>query len=142
MQDSDINHLKSQAEHIYQEWDNALSQNDIKGLLSLYKKDAVIESPLILHLMESGNGICRGHEEIRQLLEKVAQRKPPLRKHYRKGFFTDGKTLMWEYPRATPTGNQMDFVEVMEIKDGLISHHRVYWGWLGFKVMEEDAYRQ
>ena len=29
---------------------------------------------------------------------------------------------MWEYPRATPDGEQMDFVEVMEIDDdGLIA---------------------
>lgn len=31
----------------------------------------------------------------------------------------------------SPDGEQMDIVEVMEIADGLIAHHRVYWGWLG-----------
>jgi hypothetical protein len=35
---------------------------------------------------------------------------------------------MWEYPRDTPDGEQMAFVEVMELKGGLIQHHRVYWG--------------
>jgi hypothetical protein len=55
--------------------------------------------------------------------------RPPARQRYREGFFTDGRKLMWEYPRATPDGEQMDFVEVMEINDdGLIARHCVYWG--------------
>jgi hypothetical protein len=36
----------------------------------------------------------------------------------------------------------MDFVEVMEIEDGLIRHHRVYWGWFGVRVMERDEYHR
>jgi hypothetical protein len=34
--------------------------------------------------------------------------------------------MIWEYPRETPDGDQMDFIEVMEFKDGLIQRHRVY----------------
>jgi hypothetical protein len=30
---------------------------------------------------------------------------------------------MWEYPRQALDGGQMDFVEVMELKDGLIHRH-------------------
>jgi hypothetical protein len=33
-------------------------------------------------------------------------------------------------------------VEVMDVKDGLIQHHRVYWGWRSVKVLEDDAYRR
>jgi hypothetical protein len=29
----------------------------------------------------------------------------------------------------------MDLVEVMEIRDGLIQHHRVYWGWFGVNML-------
>lgn len=36
----------------------------------------------------------------------------------------------------------MDFVEVMEIENGLIQRHRVYWGWLGFGVLQKDEYRR
>jgi len=49
---------------------------------------------------------------------------------------------MWEYPRQTPDGEQMDFVEVMELHDGLIRRHRVYWGWRGVSVMEKDQYHR
>jgi hypothetical protein len=50
--------------------------------------------------------------------------------------------LIWEYPRAAPDGEQMDFVEVMEISGRLIRAHRVSWGWRGLKVLEEDRYRR
>jgi hypothetical protein len=61
----------------------------------------------------------------------------------RTGYFTDGERLIWEYPRATPKGEQMDFVEVMEINNaGLIQRHNVYWGWLGVRVLQRDEYRK
>jgi hypothetical protein len=58
------------------------------------------------------------------------------------GYLTDGTRLMWEYPRATPDGDQMDFVEVMEVKDGLIQHYRVYWGWFGFEILRKGQYQR
>jgi hypothetical protein len=48
--------------------------------------------------------------------------------------------LIWEYPRATPGEDQMDFVESMEIENGPIRRHCDYWGWFGVKVLEEDRY--
>ena len=48
--------------------------------------------------------------------------------------------MIWEYPRVTPDGPQMDLMEAMDITDGLIARHCVYWGWLGVKVLEEDGY--
>ena len=50
--------------------------------------------------------------------------------------------LVWEYPRATPNGEQIDLVEVMELENGLIHRHRVYWGWYGVKTIEEDRYHR
>jgi hypothetical protein len=35
----------------------------------------------------------------------------------------DGHTLIWEYPRQTPGGDQVDLVEVMELDGARISHH-------------------
>ncbi len=132
--------LKKDAERIYHAWENALANNDVEGLLSLYAPDAILESPLVPHLLAKDSGTCCGQEELRLLIEKVASRKPSLRKYYKKNYFTDGKTLLFEYPRQTPEGEQMDFVEVMEIKNRLIQYHRVYWGWRGLKVIQEDKY--
>jgi hypothetical protein len=119
----------------------ALSENDPAALLALYAKDATVESPLVPYLMGTEKGICRGHEELRPLFEKVAKRKPKVRQYFRTGYLTDGKKLMWEYPQSGPEGEQMDFVEVMELNDeGLIQKHRVYWGWFGVGVLQKDEY--
>ena len=53
----------------------------------------------------------------------------PERRRFRTGYLTNGRSVTWEYPRESPAGEQMDIVEVMEIADGLIMRHRVYWGW-------------
>lgn len=127
---------------IYEAWDEALSRNDVEALLALYAPDATLESPLIPHLMGAERGICRGHAELRPLFETLARRKPAVRRYHRTAFLMDGKSkMMWEYPRATPDGDQMDFVEVMELRDGLIQNHRVYWGWFGLGVLQRDQYR-
>jgi hypothetical protein len=107
-------------ERIYHEWDERLAQNDAEGLVALYAADATFESPLVPHLMNIERGILRGHGELRAFFEKLAQRKPEVRRHYRAGYLTDGRMLMWEYPREAPAGEQMDFVEVMECLLGLV----------------------
>ena len=129
-------------ERIFHDWDAALAARSVEAALALYAPDATIESPLVPHLLGTDTGICRGHDELRRFIEVVFQRTPPVRRRYRTSYFTDGRRLMWEYPRATPDGDQMDFVEVMEIENGLIQHHRVYWGWLGVGVMRRDEYRR
>lgn len=127
-------------ERIYHDWDAALSRNDVSAILALYAPDAELESPLVSHLFERENGACRGREELKRFFGILATRKPKIRQFHRTGYFTDGRRVMWEYPRATPTGEQMDFVEVMEIENGLIQKHRVYWGWFGFNVLKKDQY--
>jgi ketosteroid isomerase-like protein len=131
------------AERIYHEWDKALADGDVDRLLGLYAPDAILESPVVPVVTDREVGVCRGHEELRPVLEQVRDRKPPLRTYYRTGYLTDGSRMMiFEYPRDAPNGEQMDFVEVMEISDGLIQRHRVYWGWRGMQVIRQDAYHR
>jgi ketosteroid isomerase-like protein len=129
------------AERIYRTWDDALSRKDLDASLALYAEDATLESPLIRHLQQSNRGVLEGKAALRSFIEMVFRTQPPQRKCYRQGFFTDGTRLIWEYPRVTPDGEQFDLVEVMELKDGLIQHHRVYWGWFGLKQLQEGAHR-
>jgi len=129
-------------DRIFREWDEALSRLDADKLISLYAPDATLESPLVCHLLKYERGICRGHDELRRLFVELAKTQPPVRKFYRTKYFTDGNKLFWEYPRATPDGDQMDFAEVMEIKDGLIQQHRVYWGWYGVGVLQRDEHHR
>jgi hypothetical protein len=87
-------------ERIYRLWDDALGKKDLEASLSLYADDASIESPLVQHLMNRKQGIVQGKDELRQFITKVFQTNPPQRKRFKQGFFTDGRVLTWEYPRA------------------------------------------
>jgi ketosteroid isomerase-like protein len=130
-------------ERMYFAWNDALSRNDAAALLALYAPDAVFESPLVPHLLGVDRGVLRGHQELRPLFDKLAERKPAVRQYYRNGYLTDGKRLIWEYPRDTGKGEQMDFVEAMELNDnGLIQRHCVYWGWFGVRVLQRDEYHR
>jgi ketosteroid isomerase-like protein len=53
-------------ERMYVEWDAALSSNDPERLLACYAANAVLESPLVPHLMGTDDGPCRGHEQLRE----------------------------------------------------------------------------
>jgi hypothetical protein len=65
------------------------------------------------------------------------------RELYRTGlFFSNGRHLTWEYPRRTPHGQQVDLFESMDIENGLIVYHRVYWGWQGLKTLMAVRDRQ
>ena len=86
--------------------------------------------------MRTERGLLRGHAELRAFFTQLAQSRPKGRGYYRKGYLTDGRLLFWEYPRETPDGEQADFAEAMEIEDGLILRHRVYWGWVSFRNLE------
>ena len=125
---------RNDIERIYRLWDEALGKKDLEASLSLYADDATIESPLVRHLMKGSDGIVQGKDNLRSFIAKVFQTNPPQRKRFKQGFFTDGRVLTWEYPRSAPEGEQMDLVEVMEIENGLIKRHRVYWGWYALKV--------
>ena len=126
---------RNDIERIYRLWDEALGRKDLEASLSLYADDATIESPLVRHLLNTPEGIVRGKENLRRFIARVFQTNPQQRKRFKQGFFTDGRVLTWEYPRDSPDGEQMDLIEVMEIENGLIKRHRVYWGWYALNVL-------
>jgi hypothetical protein len=40
-----------------------------------------------------------------------------------------------QVPRPSPQGEQVDITESMDIRNGKIAYHRVYFGWHGFKAL-------
>jgi steroid Delta-isomerase len=98
----------------------------------------LLETPAILAIYPHLNdGILRGRSEIETFFSKVlGVLSKEFSELYRSDqFLSTGKLLTWEYPRKTPTGEQVDLVESMDIEDGLIVYHRVYWGWKGFQAL-------
>jgi ketosteroid isomerase-like protein len=134
--------IREKVEDVARRWEKALSEHDAEALLALYAPDAVIETPLAPHILDTESGVVRGHDELRPFFHKVVGRTPALRHYHRENFFTDGHRAIWEYPRDAPDGEQMDFVEVMDIEDGLITKHHVYWGWRGVQIIHDDAYHR
>lgn len=123
---------------IHRDWHEHAKARDTEALLALYAPEATLESPLVAILLGQETGIVKGTEALRRFLSAGARSRPVdlVRWHRPNGFLTDGKRLLvWEYPRETPDGDQVEIVEVMEIADGLIQRHRIYWGWFGTKLL-------
>jgi steroid delta-isomerase len=128
----------AQIRHIYEQWHTSILNRDLDGLMALYAEDAILETPLIVvTLPDRGVGMLKGKPEIRSFFDAGLRKlRNDLGRWYRTGtFFANGRQLVWEYPRETPHGNQVDLIEVMDVNEGLIAHHRVYWGWVGFKSL-------
>jgi steroid Delta-isomerase len=124
--------------HIYERWHESVVSGDLEALMALYAADAVLETPLIAAtLPDKTDGVLKGKADIRSFFEAGFRKlRNSSVRWYRTGLFcANGRQLVWEYPRQTPNGDQVDLVEVMDIADGLIASHRVYWGWVGFKAL-------
>jgi hypothetical protein len=129
-----------QLEHVFTAWDAVLGAEDVDSAMARYRHDATLKSPLVCHLLGTDDGVVRGREQLRRFVYQVFEHQPAKRRRYRTGFLTDGARLVWEYPRQSPDGDQMDIVEVMEIRDGLIAHHRVYWVRVGVGMLMSGAH--
>ncbi len=133
-----------QAHFAFAEWHRRIGERDAAGLAAMYRDDATIESPLVTRVFdENTRGIVQGREQIDRFISKITASRPSddeLDSLYRTGeYMFDGTTLIWEYPRETPAGDQLDLVEIMELDGPLIAHHRIYWGWRGVEHVIANA---
>ena len=123
---------------IYTAWHAAVVARDAAAVAALYAEAAVFESPLAWASdPERRSGVLHGRAAIGAFFA-AGFRTPGngLGRWYRTGlFFSNGLQLVWEYPRETPEGDQVDLAEVMDVTDGAIVHHRVYWGWIGVRTL-------
>ncbi|WP_315360628.1 nuclear transport factor 2 family protein [Neisseria bacilliformis] len=132
-------------ERIYRDWHEHAKNRDTARLIALYADDATLESPLVPVILNRASGVLRGKAEILAFLEEGTRRRPNelVRWHREDGrFLASGDTLVWEYPRTTPAGEQIDILELMRLSDGLIAQHRIYWGWFGTQMLIANAAKQ
>ena len=129
------------AEYLYHAWHDAAKSRDTDALIALYHDDAELESPLVPIIMQRTNGTLRGKAEIRAFLAEGARRRPNewVRWYRDAHYYTGSDILIWEYPRQTPNGNQVDILELMQHRDGKIYRHRIYWGWFGTQMLIKSA---
>jgi hypothetical protein len=127
---------------IYEAWHEHTKARDAARLIDLYADDAWLETPLVTAILDhKKEGVLRGRAEIEAFFIEGLRRRPDeLLRWYRTGvFFANGKSLTGEYPRQTPSGPQIDLIEMMDIAGGKITHHRIYWGWFGFQLLLDHA---
>lgn len=131
---------REHAQYVHDEWDRRTRAHDIDGLLDLYLPDAVLESPLVPRIMDTADGVLAGHRQLREFFERGTRGRPnELVRFHRSGrFLFDDDRLVWEYPRQTPEGDQVDITEVMDLAGPRIRHHRIYWGWFGTPLLQPD----
>jgi ketosteroid isomerase-like protein len=128
-----------QVERIIHALETAASRNDVEGVVALFTPDATVESPAIPRLLKRKQGVCRGRDEIRELLRALARRGVPWGRH--EPPLIRGSTVAIEYMRASSDSEQFS-VDVIEIEDGLIHRLRAYLGWRAAAAFAgEDATR-
>jgi hypothetical protein len=126
---------------LYEAWARAFADRDLDAAVGLYSPDCTLESPLVNNLLGREEGVVSGREDLRRFFKIIFDSTPSLKKRHRTNFHTDGRVMTWEYPRITPWGEQPEMTEVMELKDGLIHCHRIYWGWKSTQLLQKDQYR-
>lgn len=128
---------RAHAQYVHDEWDRRTRARDIDGLLELYLPDTTLESPLVPRVMDTAGGVLTGHAQLREFLERGTRGRPnELVRFHRSGHFLfEHGRLVWEYPRQTPEGDQVDIIEVMDLAGPKIRHHRIYWGWFGTPLL-------
>ncbi|HEX7062281.1 MAG TPA: nuclear transport factor 2 family protein [Woeseiaceae bacterium] len=137
-----MSEFSSDGERIWRLWDRYARKFDVDGLLSLYAADATLETPVITAIFPTDTGVLRGHAALREFFEEGGRRRPNELVRWQREpgrFLYDGRRLVWEYPREAPGGDQIDITEVMDLADGLIRHHRIYWGWFGIRELIRSA---
>jgi steroid Delta-isomerase len=131
-----------QMKHVYATWHHAIVSRDLDKLMELYAAESVLDSSAVLVLEKDPSGIVRGRDRIRKHFASFFAMLGDSdgKDWYRvKEYYWDGKLLLWEYPSKGPNGDQLDVVESMDLEDGLIVYHRVYWGRVGFKALADAA---
>ncbi|MCI2263771.1 nuclear transport factor 2 family protein [Xanthomonas indica] len=133
------NPAERDAHVIFERWHRHVVARDLSALMALYAPDAQLESPLAyVASAPRQDGRLQGREAIAAFFAaSFAQPENGLGRWYRSGrCHVAGRQLVWEYPRETPQGDQVDLVEVMDLDAaGLIACHRVYWGWKGVQTL-------
>ena len=120
-----------QMRHVYETWHCAIVGRDLDKLMALYANESVLDSSAVLVLEKDPSGIIRGRDHIRKYFTSffamlgMSDGKDRYRSQQ---FFWDRKSLVWEYPSKAPDGDQLDVVESIDLEDGLIVYHWVYWG--------------
>ena len=108
-------------------WLEAFNSKNLEKLLRLYHPQALHYSPKLKIAKPETNGLIKGKNELENWWRDAFIRLPGL--HYAMVKLTaDEEQVFIEYVRKVPGDADLKVGEVLEIKEGLIVHSRVYHG--------------
>ena len=120
------------AQQVVQSMMDAWSRNDVEGVVATFAPDATVESPLVQRVLNRKDGVCRGHDEIGELVRAIAKRGRPWGGH--RPPLVRGNTVAVEY--TSPSSDDVPVsVDLIEVKDGKIQSLRAYLGWRAVAAM-------
>jgi steroid delta-isomerase len=136
---------EAQFHQIYERWHQAISTRNVDALMDLYADDAVLESSAILVIEKDPSGTLKGkealHKHFASFFALMEAEKGDAEWHRPYAYHVHGNTIAWEYPSKAPRNEQLDVVESIDVENGKVAYQRVYWGFVGFKLLTELAER-
>lgn len=64
-------------ERVHREWHERAKARDTEGLLALYAENAVLESPLVMAILDDkADGVLLGRGELQRFFEEGGRRRP------------------------------------------------------------------
>src|SRR5262245_29538746 len=131
---------ETEAAELYRAWQDGLCAGNLGRLVSLYAENAVIENSVVCGLVGSSTGEARGHAQIRDCLDVILRCGPHVAGEPKVQQW-NGTTLFCVVERLSSHGSR-EIAEAMDIRDGKIHRHRIYWGWLGVRALLETKLRK
>jgi hypothetical protein len=117
----------AQLQSVLRAFDAAWARNDLEGVVAIFAKDATLESPLVLRLLNRTDGALHGRDEIREMVRALMSSGTPWRGHDPP--LIRGRTAAIEFKRSPSDGGQFYSVDIIEIREGAIQSLRAYSGW-------------
>ena len=114
----------------------AFSRNDIEAVVALFAQDATVESYLVARIFNRKEGVCRGHDEIRELIRALMKRGKPWGGHGPP--IVRGNTAAVEYSGASSDAEKFS-VDIIEVRDGKIQSLRAYAGWRAVMTLTGES---
>src|ERR1035438_1190857 len=108
-------------------WLKAFNEHNLENLLALYSDNAEHFSPKLKIRKPKTNGLIKGKTAMRTWWKDAFERLPTLT--YKELSITaNNERVFMEYIRIVAGEENMNVVEVLEIKNGLIAASKVYHG--------------
>ena len=113
--------------HFVQDWLEGWNSRSPDRMLAHYADDAVFQSPSVIALGGSSDGIVRGKKKITEFTRRAVERFPKLRFEVEDVIERAGGVIVVYRKLGVFAANPGLTVEVFEFEDDLVKRNVVYW---------------